>query len=238
MLRDSLCRIVASRQEAGVTLLPDQVLANPQNPRPQDSRLSTFEAECVALLRRAQWPVERVIRLIEGSSRRSAFGRVSRYRWSRLIDRFPLAWLCLETARLREVSLFKLFLGNAYICDVLGPSIHAQLSRWDVGGKGGLASGAYWLSPYTWKKYGIPTWELKGDHRRGAILLHWGTTIADSNGCFLLGNARNPDRLRLADSKLSTAVVWTLIRLYCDPSGRPGPNNMFVIIRNDDAWGR
>lgn len=238
MLRDSLSRIIAARCEAGVASLPDQILANPQDPRPQDSLLSAFEAECVAYLRRARWPVSKIIHLIDWSSQRSVFSHVSTYQWSRLLDRFPLAWFCVEVARLREVSLFKLFLGDAYICDVLGPSLHYHQSRWDVGGKGGLASGSYWLSPYTWKKYGIPTWELKGDARRGAILLHWGTTVADSNGCFLLGNARDSDRLRLADSRLSTAVVWTLIRLYCDPNGKPSPNNLFVLIRNDEEWGR
>lgn len=238
MLRDSLSLIIASRCEAGVTILPDQVLVNPQDPRPQNSRLAAFEAECEAFLRRTQWPVDKITHLLEWSSRHSVFGRVSGYQWSKLISRFPLAWFCVETARLREVSLFKLFMGNAYICDALGPSIHSGLSRWDVGGKGGLSSGSYWFSPYTWRKYGIPTWELKGDNRRGAILLHWGTTINDSNGCFLLGNARTPDRLRLADSRLSTAIVWTLIRLYCDPSGQPGPSNLFVLIRNDESWGR
>jgi hypothetical protein len=144
-------------------------------------------------------------------------------------------WVMIETCRTRQFSIFMLFLQGCYICDTLQPSLHQGTRQWPIGGRGGLPSGLYRLWPYSWKdKRGLPVWELVGDKRRGAILLHSGNNVNDSKGCILCGIHNGKGKL--SASRVGTSVVWSLLNQgpeYGVIATHPG----FSILRVDSAYG-
>jgi hypothetical protein len=162
-------------------------------------------------------------------------------RWGlALLQSMQTGWIAIETYGSRDASLFRLLFSGVYICDCIMPSLHFALQSWSKGGRGGLASGLYVLEPYRWKdKGGLPVWNLKGDSRRGAILLHSGNSVTDSKGCVLLGLAKG-DAMFIADSRLATQVVWAMIRMSeINPSWYPSlpglrklPPMSFLILRD------
>lgn len=150
----------------------------------------------------------------------------------------------VEIYNSRLESTFACFYRSRLLCYAIQPSLHYGLQAWQVGGRGGLPSGLYDIVPYYWKDKRKHVWALEGDPRRGGILFHSGSSVADSKGCVLVGNVTGGSVTRLTQSRLATSILWAAFKVgavdHYLSDGQPAPRSEHpscLILRKNTYYG-
>lgn len=109
-------------------------------------------------------------------------------------------------------TIGKLYVDGKYFCDTLEPTVRilGPNGEGKVKGKTAIPQGEYKVSLQYSMKYGRNMPRLLNVPFFNGILIHWGNTAADTQGCILVGKNRAVGKV--LDSKVTFNALWDVLR--------------------------